>query len=263
MTALSADNEALATLAGKTLTQKLTILNAEVIYAGGMVARDYAGEVQMASDTLGLRVLGVAIEQVDNAADGETLSPPSGAIHLMANSSTAPVVAGMIGKPCYVEDDNTVAAHSTNLVAAGLVHDVDTDGVWVDFSPVALAQARALAKPLVVAVTDTTYTALATQAFQGNVVLAIDNASGVVVTLPAAAGGYRLGFQRTAATAAHDVSIQAPTGDTVRGSAAAKKVVNDTDAVSQVLYLETTGAADWVDAAPLASDRAEWTIDNT
>ena len=36
------------------------------------------------------------------------------------------------------------------------------------------------------------------------------------------------------------------------------KASNTTDAVSQVLYLEARDATDWVDAAPLASDRAVW-----
>ena len=52
-----------------------TILDAEIMYAGGMVARDYNGEVQMASDTVGLRVLGRAPEKVDNTDDGETIDP--------------------------------------------------------------------------------------------------------------------------------------------------------------------------------------------
>lgn len=264
MTALSKANESLiGPLLGEALTQEQTIEDAVKIYQGGMVAVDYAGEVKPAADTLGQKVIGVAGESVDNTDDGEVLAPPRTGIYGLNNSSTNPVTAAMIGKPCYVEDDNTVAADSTNLVAAGLVHDVDDDGVFVDFSPAAMAQARAAARIKVVAVTDTTATLTAAQCFQGNVVITADNASGVVLTLPTAQAGFRVGVQRIDATAAHDVSIQAPAGDTVRGSDAAKKVVNDTDAVSGVLWLETTGDTAWVDAAPLAADRAEWTVDNS
>lgn len=264
MTALSADNAAIkGPLLGSNLTQVQTILDAEIMYAGGMQAVDYAGEVQMASDTLGLRVQGVCRAKVDNADDGETTQPPAVGIYRINNSSTSPVSTRMIGKPCYVEDDNTVAATSTNLVVAGLVHDVDDEGVWVDFRPESMAQARIMARNKVVEVADTTATLTAAQCFQGNVVIAADNASGVVLTPPAAVDGYRVGFQRTAATAAHDVSIQMPTGNTIRGSDAGKKVVNDTDAVSAILWLETTGDAAWVDGAPLAPDRAEWAVDNS
>lgn len=260
MTQLSADNETIkGPLAGLALTQALTILDAEKMYAGGLMAVDYAGEAQMASDTLGLRVIGICSENVDNSDDGETVDPPLAGIYRLNNSSTNAVTAAMRGRPCYVEDDNTVASTSTNLVAAGLVHDVDSDGVWVDVRPEALAAARRLARPKVVSITDGTATVTAAQCFQGNVVLACDNATGVTLTLPTAVAGYRVGVQRIAATAAHDVVVTAGAGDKVRGSAAAGTITNDTDAVSDILWLETEDATDWVDAEPLAKDRAEWT----
>lgn len=259
MTQLAADNETIkGPLAGLALVQALTVLDTEKMYVGGLMAVDNAGEAQMASDTLGLRVLGICPENVDNSDDGETVAPPKPGIFRLNNSSTNAVTVGMRGRPCYVEDDNTVASTSTNLVPAGLVHDVDTDGVWVDLRPEALAIARRLARPKVVSITDGTATVSAAQAFQGNVVLACDNATGVTLTLPTAAAGYRLGVQRTSATAAHDVVVTAAAGDKVRGSAAAGTITNDTDAVSDVLWLETEDATDWVDAEPLAKDREEW-----
>jgi hypothetical protein len=258
MTQLSDNRNTLELATNRALVADVAIYAAEKMYAGGMIAIDSGGEMDMASDTLGLRVLGRCPKYVDNTADGEKSNIEHG-VFRYENSSTYAITQKMIGQVCYVEDDNTVGAGSTNLVAAGIIKDVDSSGVWVDQSLEALAVSRALARTKVVSVTDTTYTALATQAFQGNVILACDNASGVVVTLPSAVAGYRLGVQRTAATAAHDVTLTAASGDTVRGSTAAGTAANTTDAVSGILYLECESATAWVDASPIAADRASWT----
>ena len=258
MTQLAADNESLkGPLAGTNLVAALLILASEIMYLGGMMAIDSAREAQMASDTLGLRVVGVCNQAVDNTADGESVNPPSVGVWRMNNSATYAIGRGMVGQTCYVEDDNTVGASSTNLVVAGLIVDVDGSGVWVDFSPTAMAQARAGARLKVVSVTDDA-TVTAAQCFQGNVVLACDKATGLTLTLPTAVAGYRLGVQRIDGTAAHDVVVTAAAGDKVRGSAAAGTITNTTDAVSAILWLETASATDWVDAAPLAPDRAVW-----
>jgi hypothetical protein len=143
MSALTAENETIkGPLAGDARVEELTILDAEKIWKGGMVAVDATPEVQMASDTAGLVVVGIAPASVDNTDDGETLDPPLRGIFRMNNSETDPVAKEHIGKKCYVEDDNTVASDSTNYVAAGVVVDVDDDGVWVDFRGPALAVAQ-------------------------------------------------------------------------------------------------------------------------
>lgn len=260
MSALTADNQNIkGPLLGENLVRDLTVYNAEIMYKYGLQAIDYAGETQMASDTLGLKVIGFCCKKVDNTNDGETIDPPLIGIYRISNSSTYPITAVMKGKPAYVEDDNHVAAFSTNLVVAGLIHDVDADGVWLDVRPASMAIAMAQALPKVVAVTGTTATLTAAQCFQGNVVITAENAAGVTLTLPTAQAGYRIGIQRINAGQGYDVVLQAPSGDTVRGSAAAGTATNDTDAVSDILWLETYNGTAWVDAFPLAKDRAEWT----
>lgn len=239
---------------------KLTIAAAAVLYAGTMLAQASDGKVTPGADTLGLRILGRVPIKVDNTADG-LLTEVEYGVFRYANDGTNPVSRANIGQVCYASDDKTVASTSTNLVAAGLVYDVDADGVWVEQTPQALAAARAQARPKVVSVTDDV-TATAAQCWQGNVILACDKASAMTVTLPSAALGYRLGVQRLSATAAHDVSIKAASADTVLGSAASKQVDNAVDAISAVLWLETTGAVAWVLAAPAAYDRASWAINN-
>lgn len=264
MTQLTADNQSFkGPLLGEALTRELTIEDSEILYAYGFMAVDYAGEVKMASDTLGLKIIGFTPRYIDNTDDGEVSQPPMVGIARVNNSESYPITVDMIGQTAYIEDDNIVAAFSTNLIVGGLIHDVDDDGVWINVSPVAMALARSMAKLKVVAITAGTSTLTAAQCFQGNVVITADNATGVVLTLPAIQAGFRLGVQRIAATAAHDVSIQTNGTDTIRGSAAGKKVVNDTDAVSDILWLEANGDVGWVDAAPLAKDRAEWAVDNS
>ncbi len=146
MAALTADNETLkGPLAGDALVGRLTILDTEVIYKGGIVAVDASQEVQMASDTAGLQVVGVAPETVDNSLDGETLAPPLAAVFRFNNAAGgAALTRAHIGKPAFVVDDNTVGNTSTHKVVAGLVVDVDADGVWLNLASQALAAARVL-----------------------------------------------------------------------------------------------------------------------
>ena len=244
-------------LDGRNGVDTFPILNDEIVYAGGLLAIDYLGEVQMASDTLGLRVIGVAPETKDNADDGLISTAPKG-VRLFVNSATYPLTDAHIGKPAYVEDDNVVAAYSTNLVACGLVFAVTSAGVWLDLDPAALAQARANALPVYVAVTGTTSAPTAAQCFAGNVIVTAANSSATTITLPTAIAGYRLGIQRINAGAGYDVILQAPTGDTVLGSVAAGTASNTTDAVSSIVFIETINATAWICANPVAPDRAVW-----
>ena len=114
---------------------------ATIIYAGTMVVLDSSGNAKPAADTAGLRVIGMARADVDNSAgsagDLDVEVSRTDVAHF-TNSSTAAVDADDKGKLCYVEDDSTVAETSTHKVQAGIVEDVDSDGVWVRFreSPV-------------------------------------------------------------------------------------------------------------------------------
>lgn len=246
-------------LKGVGATAAFTMLNDAVTYAGGMLAIDYTGETQPAADTAGLRVIGCTPLGKDNADDGLTQVPARG-IFCYANSSTSPVTRAMIGEPCYVEDDQTVAGKTSAYVPAGLVHDVDTDGVWVDQTPVALANARKDGIKVMSAKTDN-YTITSAQAFAGNIVFTGSKSGGMTFTLPSAVPGMRVGIQRLTASATYDVAIQAATGDKILGSAAAKKVDNEVDGVSGILNIVAADATDWV-AAWFPSDYASWVINN-
>ena len=101
------------------------------IYAGSLVALNSSGFAVPASDTAGLIVKGRSEQEVDNSAGiagAVTVIVKSGAFKY-ANSGTHAV--SVVGSQAVVEDDGTVASTSTNLVGAGKVIAIDSDGVWV------------------------------------------------------------------------------------------------------------------------------------
>jgi len=236
---------------------KRNILDTEKIYCGGINAVDYLGEVQPASDTLGLRVIGLSNLYVDNSEDGKIVASSKG-IYLLDNSSTYPLTRTNIGQACYVEDDQTVAGSSTNLVVAGIVHDVESRGVWVDMRANSLAIAREKARNVIVDVTDTTATLTAEQMFAGNVIITAENSSATTLTFPSCSAGFRIGVQRLNAGAGYDVILQAGAGDSILGSAIAGTASNTTDATSEIIYIESVDDTDYVLASPVAKDRDVW-----
>lgn len=111
------------------------------IYAGTLVALDASGNLVNASDAAAIRVAGRAEETVDNSAGsaGDLKATVKRGVFKFANSGSAAVDADDKGKICFVEDNQTVAETSTNKCKAGLVVDVEDDGVWVDTTFAAFA----------------------------------------------------------------------------------------------------------------------------
>src|SRR5688572_5451929 len=66
------------------------------------------------------------------AAAGDRCKFTTG-IFKFTNGSTA-VTAAMRGNLCYADDDHTVSSDETKPIA-GIVYDVDSDGVWVLIRP--------------------------------------------------------------------------------------------------------------------------------
>lgn len=113
-----------------------TIKDAEVLYVGEMISQDATPEAVASTDAASEVVLGVGTKEIDNTADGLTVNDISTAIHLMDNSTTA-LAKTDIGGFAYVEDADTVTtlAGATNNLIAGVVVEVTSDGVYVDFDP--------------------------------------------------------------------------------------------------------------------------------
>lgn len=114
--------------------RSLPVAAATSIPAGAMVARDSSGNAVNAADTAGLTVVGRAEHDADNTDGdaGDIVVQVKLGIFGYTNSGSAAVDADDIGKPCYVEDNATVAESSTYSVVAGIVHAIENGLVYVD-----------------------------------------------------------------------------------------------------------------------------------
>lgn len=113
----------------------LPVAAGTTIYAGTLVAIDAAGNAVLASNTVGLRVVGRAEEDVVagvNSFRGDATLRVKRGCFRYANSSTSPVVAATVGKVVFVEDSQTVAVATSNSIKAGVVIDVDSSGVYIE-----------------------------------------------------------------------------------------------------------------------------------
>lgn len=108
---------------------------AKLFYGGAIVARDAAGNATPGATATDILGMGRCKEQVDNSAGlaGDLRVEIEKGIFHFANSATDPVVVADIGSNCYIVDDQTVSHTDTNQSVAGIVFDLDANGVWVDF----------------------------------------------------------------------------------------------------------------------------------
>lgn len=107
-----------------------------VIHAGAIVVANATGFAAKGTTATGLTYLGRADAAADNTggADGATsVLVRRDKAFLWNNSGTDAVTQASLGKPCYIEDDETVAATdgTGTRSAAGIVVGIDTNGVWV------------------------------------------------------------------------------------------------------------------------------------
>ena len=107
------------------------------IHAGSLVVLNAAGFAQPGDAAAATHIaVGRAEQRVDNAGglDGDRTVRVQCGIFRWGNSAAGEEVAlTHIGGPCYVVDDQTVAATDATGTrsAAGTVFDVDVQGVWV------------------------------------------------------------------------------------------------------------------------------------
>ncbi|MGQ0529993.1 MAG: hypothetical protein ACT4PG_09310 [Panacagrimonas sp.] len=113
---------------------------AGAIYAGGMVTLLTSGGWAVAAGTAsaGLAV-GVAIETVtgDGTNGLNRVTVERGCFRFLNSSAGDAITHVDIGNACYIVDDQTVAKtdDSASRAIAGLISDVDADGVWVVIAP--------------------------------------------------------------------------------------------------------------------------------
>ncbi|MBP2301302.1 hypothetical protein [Azospirillum picis] len=107
------------------------------VHAGSMVAQSAAGDAVPAAASNTLTVLGRAANRASTAA-GSTLPDKvriERGVFRFANSASDAITIADYGRPCYAVDDQTVAKTdgSGARPKAGIIRDVDAQGVWVEF----------------------------------------------------------------------------------------------------------------------------------
>jgi hypothetical protein len=105
------------------------------IFAGSLVCLDASGNAVPGATATTLIARGRAEEQVDNAsgsAGDKTVNVRPG-VFRFANHGGDAIDRADIGGTAWIVDDKTVAATdgSSSRSAAGVIVDLDADGVWV------------------------------------------------------------------------------------------------------------------------------------
>jgi hypothetical protein len=106
------------------------------VYAGSIGCINASGYLTKGAAATGLKCVGRISEQVDNSAGsaGDLRADVENGIFRWANSADADAIAlADVGNVCFIVDDQTVAktSGSSTRSPAGIIEDVDTDGVWV------------------------------------------------------------------------------------------------------------------------------------
>lgn len=112
-----------------------SLTTAGAIAAGDLVAINSSGLAIAAGASGTVRVVGQAIAAAES---GGTVAIRRGIRHFKNIATGTTVTAAHIGSVCYVSDEETVqvvaAENIATSIVAGLVYDLDDDGVWVDLS---------------------------------------------------------------------------------------------------------------------------------
>ncbi|MEO0861549.1 MAG: hypothetical protein AAFY65_13110 [Pseudomonadota bacterium] len=112
-----------------------------LIYAGALVVRDAAGNLLPGTPGAGDFGVGRAEERVDNtggAAGDATVRVKVGKFRFNNSAGANAIARANIGAVAWIVDDNQVALADGGGTRspAGIVHDVDDQGVWVRFDEV-------------------------------------------------------------------------------------------------------------------------------
>jgi len=107
------------------------------IYAGSLVCINAAGYAAPAADTVGFRLAGVALEQVNNDTVTNGAKNVRVRRHGVFEFDAASITQAMVGDPMYAVDDHTFddAAGPTNDIKVGVLvkFGSETKG-WIDIA---------------------------------------------------------------------------------------------------------------------------------
>lgn len=107
-------------------------------YAGAIACINATGRLTRGATATTLKSVGVFSARADNSTGAAGVIKGKvrrGTFRFNNSASTDQITLADVGSTCYVVDDNTVAktSGSNTRSAAGVVADVDADGVWVRF----------------------------------------------------------------------------------------------------------------------------------
>ncbi|WP_040728231.1 hypothetical protein [Thiomicrorhabdus sp. Kp2] len=115
----------------------IPVASASVIHGGALVVLNATGFAAAGSAATGLIYVGRAEQSADNSAgaDGDiTVTVRRKTAFKWKNQAGDLVTQAQLLKPCYIVDDETVAATDATGTrsVAGVVVGIDSDGVWVE-----------------------------------------------------------------------------------------------------------------------------------
>jgi hypothetical protein len=107
------------------------------IFAGTLVCINASGLATKGAVSTTLKCVGVASAQADNsagAAGAINVKVERGCFKFGNSSAGDAIVLADVGSNCFIVDDQTVAKTngSSTRSVAGIVRDVEADGVWVE-----------------------------------------------------------------------------------------------------------------------------------
>jgi hypothetical protein len=133
MTALTADR---STPSRAGISRSGAVAASTTIYAGAMLMRDASGYIVEGQTATGLVGVGRAEKAVDNSAGSagdKTAEFRPGTFYWAHSAGADEITIADIGQKAYAVDDQTVAKTdgTSTRSPAGIVDDVDANGVWV------------------------------------------------------------------------------------------------------------------------------------
>ncbi|WP_026601680.1 hypothetical protein [Methylomonas sp. 11b] len=101
-------------------------------YKGGIVAINASNVLVKVTAAIGLKVVGIAEEGIDNSAGaaGAVRVPVRRGLFQFVNGES--IVLSDIGAAAYANDDQTIFKTATGRSQVGIIRDVDSNGVWVE-----------------------------------------------------------------------------------------------------------------------------------
>lgn len=134
MTTLTADRN---TPLRDALEFSFPVAAATKLFAGSLVCLNATGFLTKGAVATTLKTVGVCQQVADNTAgaNGAIQAKVRRGCYRFGNSASTDLIAlADIGASCYVVDDQTVAKTngSATRSVAGVIRDVDSDGVWVE-----------------------------------------------------------------------------------------------------------------------------------